>query len=147
MAKTYQITSTTRLVNKIMQTLVRWGIGPKQTCILTVPGRKSGKLYSTPVSLVEDGANRWLVAPYGEVSWVKNARAAGQVTLTRGKTSETVTITEVSPAEAASVLKQYINVETITRPYFDIEPDDSPEAFVAEAARHPVFRVGHIVES
>ncbi len=146
MSKTYQVTSITRLVNKIMQTLVRWGIGPKQTYILTVPGRKSGRLYSTPVSLVADGANRWLVAPYGEVSWVKNARAAGRVTITRGRNSETVTIAEVSPAEGAPVLKQYINLETITRPYFNLEPDAPLEAFAAEAARHPVFHLGNAVK-
>jgi deazaflavin-dependent oxidoreductase (nitroreductase family) len=144
MVKTYQVTSTTRFVNKIMQTLVRWGIGPKQTCILTVPGRKSGKLYSTPVSLVNNGKNRWLVAPYGEVSWVKNARVAGQITLTRGKKSETVAITEVSSEEGAPVLKQYINLESITRPYFNVEPDASLAAFVAEAAHHPVFQVKRI---
>jgi len=146
MAKTYQVTSITRLVNKIMQTLVRWGIGPKQTCIITVPGRNSGKLYSTPVSLVEENGNRWLVAPYGEVSWVKNARVAGRVTLTRGRNSETVSITEVSPEEGAPVLRQYIKLEPITQSYFSVEPEAPLEAFVAEVSRHPVFHVGDVVE-
>jgi hypothetical protein len=30
-------------------------------------------LYSTPITLVEASGQRWLVAPYGEVAWVRNA--------------------------------------------------------------------------
>jgi hypothetical protein len=29
----------------------------------------------------------------------------------------------------------------ITRPFFDLKPDAPLEAFVAEAERHPVFRI------
>jgi hypothetical protein len=36
-------------------------------------GRRSGRLNATPVREVEEGDQRWLVAPYGEVSWVRNA--------------------------------------------------------------------------
>jgi hypothetical protein len=100
-----------------------------------------GKLYSTPVTLVEEGMNRWLVAPYGDVSWGRNARAAGRVTLSRGRRSETMAIVELGPAEAAPILKQYIADVPITRPFFDVTPDAPLEAFVAEARRHPVFRI------
>jgi hypothetical protein len=93
------------------------------------------------VTLVEEGTNRWLVAPYGEVSWVRNARAAGQVTLNRGRHTETVAIAERGPEEAAPVLKQYVTKIPITRPFFDVKPDSPIEAFVAEAHRHPVFRI------
>jgi deazaflavin-dependent oxidoreductase (nitroreductase family) len=141
MAKTYQVSATVKFVNRIMRALVRFGLGPKQTYILTVRGRKSGRLYSTPVSLVEENGNRWLVAPYGEVSWVKNARAAGEVTLSRGRKLETVRIEEVGPEQSAPVLKKYIKLEPITQPYFDVNPDAVLEAFVAEAPRHPVFHI------
>lgn len=110
--------------------------------MLTVKGRKSGKLYSTPVSLVEEEDTRWLVAPYGEVSWVLNARAAGEVTVARLGRSETLPITEVGPEEAAPVLRQYLQQEPITQPYFDTQPDSPLEAFEAEASRHPVFVLG-----
>ncbi|MBN1994912.1 MAG: nitroreductase family deazaflavin-dependent oxidoreductase [Anaerolineae bacterium] len=141
MAKTYQVNTTVKFINRLMQALVRFGLGPKQTYMLTVRGRKSGKLYSTPVSLVEEGDTRWLVAPYGEVSWVKNARAAGEVTLTQGRRSETVAIKEAGPEESGPVLKKYIKLEPITQPYFEVGPDAPVEAFVAEAPRHPVFRI------
>jgi deazaflavin-dependent oxidoreductase (nitroreductase family) len=143
MAATYRLSSWRRLLNALVRTLLRVGLGPRHTFLLTVHGRRSGKPYSTPVTLVEQGTHRWLVAPYGEVAWVRNARAAGQVTLSRGRRSETVTVVELGPAESAPVLKRYVTEVPITRPFFDATPDSPLEAFVAEAHRHPVFRIRH----
>ncbi len=143
MGKSYSVNTRVRIVNRIMSTMIRLGIGPKSMYILTVRGRKTGTLYSTPISIVEQDGNRWLVSPYGEVSWVHNARAAGQVTLSRGRRVETVHIEELGPEESAPVLKAYITQEAITRPYFDAGVDSPLEAFAAEASRHPVFRILH----
>lgn len=145
MAEAYELNGMRRFINSIMKQMTRWGIGPQRTYTLTVVGRKSGKPYSTPVSLVEQDGQRWLVAPYGEVSWVKNARVAGQVTLSRGGKSETVKIEEVDALTAAPILKSYIKNEAITRPYFDSKPDSPVEAFASEAHKHPVFRIGTAV--
>ena len=142
MAKTYRVTTATRLANLFVRAMVRAGIGVKGTYLLTVRGRKSGEPRSTPVTLLEDDGRRWLVAPYGEVSWVRNARAAGRGMLSRGGRSEAVGITEVGPEEAAPVLKKYAEQVAITRPYFDAQPGAPIEEFEAEAARHPVFRIG-----
>jgi deazaflavin-dependent oxidoreductase (nitroreductase family) len=141
MAVTYRLSRWRRLLNVLVRALLRVGLGPRHTYLLTVHGRRSGTPYATPVTLVEEGTNRWLVAPYGEVSWVRNARAAGQVTLSRGRHTETVAIAELGPDEAAPVLKQYVTEIPITRPFFDAKPDAPLEAFVAEAHRHPVFRI------
>ncbi|HEY6380463.1 MAG TPA: nitroreductase family deazaflavin-dependent oxidoreductase [Pseudolabrys sp.] len=121
--------------------MLQVGLGPPHTYLLTVPGRKSLKPYSTPVILVEENGDRWLVAPYGEVGWVKNARAAGQVTLERGRRSETVRIAELSPGEAAPVLKKYLSRVPVVRPFFDVTPKSQIADFVVEAPRHPVFRI------
>jgi len=75
------------------------------------------------VTLVEAGTNRWLVAPDGKVSWVRNARVAGQVTLSRRSHSETVAMVELGPEERVPVLKQYVTEVAITRPFFDAIPD------------------------
>jgi len=93
------------------------------------------------VTLVEEGTNRWLVAPNGKVSWVRNARAVGQVTLSHGRHSETIAMVELGPEERTPVLNQYVTEVSITRPFFDAIPDSTLEAFVAEAHRHPVFRI------
>lgn len=139
MSKTYQVTPIVRFVNQMMRLMIRLSIAPKGYYLLTVRGRKSGKLYSTPVALVEEGNQRWLVSPYGEVAWLRNARAAGQVTLSRGGQSETVKLIEQGPEASAPVLKQYLTREGIVQPYFDVRPDSPIATFVAEAPRHPVF--------
>jgi deazaflavin-dependent oxidoreductase (nitroreductase family) len=124
----------------LIRTLTRLGIGDRHTYVLSVRGRKTGRTYSTPVRLVEDG-ERWLVAPYGEVDWVRNARAAGQVTLTRARRSEEVGLEEVDGERAAPALRSYLEAVPLVRPYFDAAPDAPLEEFAAEASRHPVFRI------
>lgn len=141
MAKSYRLTPLRRLANILMRLLLRLGLAPRTTMLLTVPGRHSGTLRSTPVTLVEMDGQRWLVAPYGPVGWVRNARAAGQVELSRGRRSEMVRVKELAPEAAAPILKAYLERVPITRPYFDAAPDAPLAAFVAEAARHPVFQV------
>ena len=106
-----------------------------------MPGRKSGRRYSTPVQLVLGEGERWLVAPYGERQWVRNARAAGEVELTRARRTTTHRIEELGPAEAAPVLREYLRKTPIVKPYFAASRDDPLEAFAAEASEHPVFRV------
>jgi hypothetical protein len=96
------------------------------------------------VSLVEESQNRWLVAPYGEVDWVKNARTSGRVELSRGKTSSQWTIRELSPQEAAPVLKEYLKMYPITKPYFDAMAESSLDQFVLEARSRPVFELINI---
>lgn len=141
MAASYRPTLLRRLGNVLITPLVRLGVAGKRAHILTVVGRRTGRRHSTPVLLVLEDGRRWLVAPYGERSWVKNARAAGFVELTRGRRTERARIEEVAPAEAAPVLREYLRLTRVVAPFFDADRDSPLEAFAAEAARHPVFRV------
>jgi deazaflavin-dependent oxidoreductase (nitroreductase family) len=145
MATSYRLSTTRRLVNALVRPLVRFGLAGRLTYLLTVEGRRSGRNYSTQVTLVEDGGRRWLVAPYGERNWVKNARAAGWVELSRAGKSERFGVTEVDDAEAGPVLRNYQRRAPVTRTFFDAKASDPVEAFVAEASRHPVFRLGNPV--
>ena len=141
MAKKYQVNGQIKFINKMMRFMIRINIAPKGYYLLTVNGRKTGNPYSLPVALIEHPGSRWLISPYGEVNWIKNARAAGEVTLSRGGKDETLKIVPATPEEAAPILKEYIQKEGIVRPYFDVQPDSPIEAFVAEAPQHPVFRL------
>ena len=137
----YRLTTLRRVGNLLITPLVRLGVAGKRTHILTVRGRRSGRRYSTPVQLVIDDRRRWLVAPYGEREWVKNARAAGEVELTRARRTTRHRIVEVGPEEAAPVLREYLCTTPIVKPYFDAAPGAPLEEFAAEAKRHPVFRL------
>jgi deazaflavin-dependent oxidoreductase (nitroreductase family) len=134
------VTPLRRALNGLVRTMLQLGIAPGDVYLLTVRGRRSGRPYSTPVNLIQNG-ERWLVAPYGEVGWVRNARAAGDVVLTRRGRSQSVAVEEVGPDEAAPVLRRYLEQVSVVRPYFDAAHDGPIEALVAEAPRHPVFRL------
>ena len=123
-----------------MSIFVRAGLVP-HTYLLTTIGRKTGKERTHPVTVVDYDGRRWLVAPYGPVSWVHNARAAGRARLGRRGTGRDYVLREVGAAEAGPVLKQYVQVATATRPYFRATADSPVQAFVAEADRHPVFEL------
>jgi deazaflavin-dependent oxidoreductase (nitroreductase family) len=121
--------------------LLRAGVAPLGLRLLTTVGRKSGTPHSTPVQIVDLRGTRYLVAPYGRVAWVFNARAAGTVTLSRGRKSETFRIREVDVQEAGPVLKRYVARAPVVLPFFEAKPGSPIEDFLAEAKDHPVFEL------
>jgi hypothetical protein len=62
MAQTYRLSGARRLVNVVVKPLARLGLVGPHTYVLTVRDRRTGKLYESPVTLIENG-DRWLVAP------------------------------------------------------------------------------------
>jgi deazaflavin-dependent oxidoreductase (nitroreductase family) len=141
MAKTYRLSPATRLINALFRLLTRLGLGASYRHILTVPGRKSGRLYSTPVDVIEVGGDRWLVAGYGSASWVRNARAAGEVTLSRGRHTNKFKVEEPDVEAALPVLRRYIAEIRVTRPYFNANPNSPDDAIAGELEMHAVFRL------
>lgn len=134
-----------RVGDAIMSVFVRAGLVPS-TYLLTTTGRRTGRPLTHPATVVSRDGRRWLVAPYGAVSWVHNARAAGRVTLGRRGDRRDYAVREVPAGEAGPVLKRYVGVATATRPYFRADKDAPVEDFVAEADRHPAFELLPIEE-
>ncbi len=117
-------------------------VGP--SVLLSVRGRKSGKIYTIPVALVENSGTRWLIAAFGEVNWVRNLRAAGQAHLTRRRRTEAIGVVELEAREAAPILKQFLRESqrvSFIKPYFRVIPQSSLADFEQEALYHPVFRI------
>jgi deazaflavin-dependent oxidoreductase (nitroreductase family) len=135
----FRMSGADRIGNAIFVMLTRAGVGPAH--LLTTRGRKTGRPRTNPVILVQQDGQRWLVAPYGAVSWVLNARAAGRVALRRGRVSRDYTIRELPPAQSGPILQRYIRIAPATRPYFQAGKDSPAEDFTAEADRHPVFEL------
>ena len=147
MAKTFRPPLFLRLGNAIMTFLLRSGVRVNTTTLLTVRGRKSGQPRTTPVTLIKYDGQRWLIAPFGAVDWVRNLRAAGEATLTRGRRSEHVSAVEVNAQEAAPVLKQGLAIApSLVRERFDVTPESSLADFEREAPRHPVFLLKSLSE-
>ena len=141
MAATYRLGLARRLVNRVVTPLARAGLAGRHTYLLTARGRHSGRPRTTPIVTVEHPPERWLVSPYGEVGWVHNVRAAGEVELTRARRTERLRVEELSPADAAPILREYLRAAAVTRPFFDVTAASPLADFEAEAPRHPVFRL------
>jgi deazaflavin-dependent oxidoreductase (nitroreductase family) len=141
MARTYRLGPARKAVNVIAKALIGAGIGGGSYYLLTTTGRKTGRQRTTPVVLVENPGERWLISPYGTVSWVCNLRALPELSLRHGHRTEHLRALEVDPEVAGPVLRQYLRNVRATAPFFDVKAGDPVERFVAEADRHPVFRL------
>lgn len=86
---------------------------------------------------------RYLVGGFPGADWVQNVRAAGQVTLRRGRKSERVRMVELSAEEAKPLLRVWpsqvpTGVGFMRRS--GLVKDGRPEEFEALAGRCVVFR-------
>ncbi len=102
-------TAVEKLFNRTFGFLVGLGLGPSHIYLLQVRGRKSGKLFSTPVDLLELQGKRYLVAPRGRTQWVRNAEAAGEITLKKGSTRQKFHLRPIPDAEKPQILKAYLD--------------------------------------
>jgi hypothetical protein len=68
-------TAVERTFNRVYGFLVGMGLGFSYNYLLQVKGRKSGKIYSTPIDLLELDGKRFLVAPRGRTQWVRKRRS------------------------------------------------------------------------
>src|SRR6266480_4075471 len=131
-----------RVFNRLFGILVGLGLALPHNYLLQVRGRKSGRLYSTPIDVLEHGGRRFLVAGRGETQWVRNARASGQVTLRKGMRGERCRLRALSDAEKPEVLKAYLDRFKMTvQRYFPIPAGSPVERFAPVAAGYPVFEL------
>ena len=125
--------------------VLRLGLRIGTQHILSVPGRTTGRMRSTPVSLVTLDAVRYVVSGEG-LSWVKNARAAGWGELLRARRRERVSLTELPSGERGPILRACRHQVPAGRSFiarlFGLAPDASADDFEAAAPRCPVFRIG-----
>jgi deazaflavin-dependent oxidoreductase (nitroreductase family) len=142
MSTTFRLPRYIRVGNAITSLLLRLGVKLATNTLLTVPGRKSGLPRTTPVTIIEHEGGRYIQSPFGEVDWVRNLRAAGSATLTRGREVEAVRAIELTAEEAAPVLRAALKLAPAPiRSYYDVALDAPLYAFVNEARRHPFFEL------
>lgn len=125
--------------------MLRLGVPIGSQWELSVIGRRSQALRHTPVSIVQIAAERYIVAALSEVDWVKNARAAGTGTLSRGRRRERVRIVELPIEERGPVLREFLRQVPAGVKFFGVSPD--PDVLAAAAAQYPVFRLETIASS
>jgi len=108
---------------------------------LEVIGRKSGRVVSFPLVMVNVDGERYLASMLGESQWVRNVRAAnGKAVLRRGG-RENVQLEEIPADQRAPILKAYLNAAPGARPHVPVDKDAPLAEFEKIAAEFPVFRL------
>ncbi|WP_100480144.1 nitroreductase/quinone reductase family protein [Mycobacteroides abscessus] len=111
--------------------------------VLTVPGAKSGKPRSTPITPFTLDGQRYAVGGVPGSAWITNARKAKTGTLTRGRHSEQVRIIELSPQGSRPVLRAF-PIEVPAGVGFirnaGLVTEGTPDEFEALAGIAAVFR-------
>jgi hypothetical protein len=133
--------------NRIIIALYRLGWAFGTWYVLSIPGRKTGKLRSTPVSVLVVDGRRYIVTG-SEMNWVKNARVAGWGFLTRGGKKERVALAELPVEERPPILREFPRQVPHGVEYFERLlglPNDA-EAFAEAAPRCPVFSIESVSE-
>jgi deazaflavin-dependent oxidoreductase (nitroreductase family) len=134
--------SSERFFNRLMGFLVGYGIGPRYMRLLQVRGRKSGKIFTTPVNLVVLDGRRYLVAARGDTAWSRNARVSGEVTLKRGSNLDRCRVVLVPDSDKPPVLKAFLDAyASQVQRFFPVNAGAPVEAFREMAPQAPVFEL------
>jgi hypothetical protein len=113
---------------------------------------------TVPVSLLEFDGRRFVQASYGGAGWAVNLRAAGEAILTDRGGTVPVQAVELPPEQAAAILQHALEPYRQSRLLrallgsrwrppvgllrrYRIRVDDTPEEYLAEAQRHPLFEL------
>ena len=130
-------------MNKIMMAVQRLGIPTGPAMVLTVPGRRTGQRRSTPMTPFTHEGKLYTVAGFPGSDWPRNARAAGEGTLSRGRKSRRVKIVEISADEARPVLREFpvrVPVGVGFAKRSGLVTVGTPDEFEALAGKLSVFR-------
>jgi deazaflavin-dependent oxidoreductase (nitroreductase family) len=136
-----------KLANRVVILLQRLGLSLGTMHVLSVPGRRSGRMRTTPVSLLSVDGERFLVGGLITADWVKNARAAGWGILRYGRRTEQVGLVELPEGERAPILRAFPRLVPQGVQFFQQlyglphDPALLPDAFAALAPRSTVFRI------
>jgi deazaflavin-dependent oxidoreductase (nitroreductase family) len=97
-----------RLFSPILKFLLTAGIPLGPNGLVTIRGRKSGMPRTAAVAIVEVSGRRWIWAPWGEVHWVRNLRAAGRATISKRGRKEDVGATELDPTQRVEFFRDIL---------------------------------------
>jgi deazaflavin-dependent oxidoreductase (nitroreductase family) len=95
-------------LNPIARTLMRAGVPLGFNGLVTIRGRKSGLPRTTPVAIIEVSGRRWVWAPWGDVQWVRNLRAAGRATITVRRRQIEVLATELDATQRVAFFRDVL---------------------------------------
>jgi deazaflavin-dependent oxidoreductase (nitroreductase family) len=131
-----------RLFTRLFGVLVGLGLGLRHNFLLEVRGRKTGRLYATPVDVLVLDGRRYLVAGRGDTAWARNALASGTVVLRKGRRRDECMARALADADKPPILAAYLDRFRLTvQRYFPVPAGAPAEAFRPLVDRYPVFEL------
>jgi hypothetical protein len=110
--------------------------------VISIPGRRSGQMRTTVVSPFEVDGRRYLLS-FGQLDWVRNARAAGWALLSRGRAQERVVLVEIKAPENANIVREFPRQIRGGVGFFVrlglVDAPGAPDQFAAAADRLALF--------
>ena len=103
-----EVPSHVLFFGRILKFLLVKGVPLGPNRLVTIRGRKSGLPRTTPLAVIDVSGRRWVWAPWGEVQWVRNLRAAGRATIAFRDQTEEVTATELDPTERVGYFRDVL---------------------------------------
>jgi deazaflavin-dependent oxidoreductase (nitroreductase family) len=154
-----------RLINPLARRMISAGLPTgAPNVLLTTRGRRSGKIRTVPLGLLELDGRRYVQASYGETGWVANVRSDSKATLTYPDGRRIpVRAEELAADEAAVILARALEryrrsrlLGVLLGPRFrppvgvflslGLRIDDTREEYAADARRHPLFELRPVTE-
>jgi deazaflavin-dependent oxidoreductase (nitroreductase family) len=96
------------LFSSILKFLLAAGVPMGFNRLVTIRGRTSGLPRTTGLAVIAVSGRRWVWAPWGEVHWVRNLRAAGRATITVRGRKEEVSATELDPTQRVGFFRDVL---------------------------------------
>ena len=133
----------TPFFNRVVAGLTKLGFSVWGSRVLSVRGRKSGELRSTPVNLLTVEGTTYLVAPRGHTQWVRNLRVAGTGELRVGRRVDVFTSTELADEAKPAILRAYLKRWKFeVGVFFDgVDAKASDEELLRIAPGYPIFEI------
>ncbi|GAB5899890.1 nitroreductase family deazaflavin-dependent oxidoreductase [Mycobacterium sp. DSM 3803] len=132
-----------RVGNDVIRRLAEAGVSIAGSTALQVRGRRSGELRSVVVNLLTVQGRTYVVAPRGTTEWVRNARAAGEVSTGPRWRRRRHRVVEVAHDQKPPLLQRYVD-----RWFWEVKghiggltPQSTPAELRAAAPSIPVFEL------
>jgi hypothetical protein len=106
-----------RFFSAILQFLLASGVPLAFNRLITIPGRNSGLPRTTALAVIEVSGRRWVWAPWGEVNWVRNLRAARRATIAMPDGKEEVVATELDLTQRVGFFRDVLGPRARSFPF------------------------------
>jgi deazaflavin-dependent oxidoreductase (nitroreductase family) len=147
-APTFPIPSIVTRLNPRVRRLLALGMPMGPNVLVTIRGRKTGTPYTFPVATLEVDGTEYLFSPFGEVAWVQNLRATGELTIHRGRREQRMIARPLDPETAAPFLEAGLKpvmrvpgMGSMIAGWYQIDRSSTSTDYLASARQHPAFEL------